>query len=1120
MRLKLLFGLAAFAFILPASAAIPATATTELVEFYNKKLDHYFVTVEPKEIQDLDSGVHEGWARTGYRFLVIKAGSAYPESVPVCRFYGRPEAELDSHFYSAKVSECQEVKDKFSHAWQLESDEVFRAFLVDPMTGKCPTDASPVYRLWNQRPDVNHRYSDQISVYQEMVNKAYKGEGDGNPALPVAFCAAGGSVVPAPPPGSPTCTITGSSSTPPLGSTLTLNAACTDAPTGFNWVGCTSTTSQCKVSQATAGTASYSVTATNAAGTGSPVTLNVTWGGATGALPQCSIFGSSGKPTTGGTLTLSASCSQTPTSYQWTECDYVLQQNCAVIATCSPTLSTCAVSSNQSGFARYAVAGVNGIGTGPRVGLDVEWTTGGGNPPGSVPSCSVISSNATPVVGNSIVLSANCSGSPATFAWTGVSCSGIQCSTSSPSPGPQTYTVTASNASGSGNPASLTVEWLSSPAPSCTLSTGNPTPTVGQTITINASCSGSPTSYAWAGCSGSGASCTDAATGAGAKSYALVASNGNGPGQQANLVVNWQAAASAPPVCSVTPSNPSPFVGQQVTLTANCSNNPTSYAWTNCSSSASTCVATSGGAGAQAYSATATNGFGSSTPASTVVNWQASSGGSGLCSAYSNVINLSTSWGDNSPIDTYSNGGFPGDGVVVVSFVAPLTYSSYANAGSTQVAEHQGVAATRQITLSRSACDFRTPDPSGANGPYALGNGNTATVVWNVGAGSAPLTPGETYYVSIRNWSLDLNNGTGGISCLAAGGGFGACNARIQFNWPSGGSGTPPPPPPGAAPSCSLSPSNASPTAGQLMTISASCSDSPTSYAWTGCAGSGASCTDTAANAGAKSYTLVASNNFGAGPQANLNVNWQAPPTAAPVCSVVASPTSAFVGGSAILTATCSNAPTSYAWTNCSSTSATCVATSTVAGVKTYSVTGSNAVGPSVPVGVNVDWKPNSSGSDFCGSYSNVNRLATGWGDNTPIDTYANGGFPGDGVVVISFVAPSSPPSYASAGSTQVAEHLGVAATRQITISKSACDFRAPDSTGTNGPYHLGNGNTATVNWNVGAGPAPLAPGQTYYINIRNWSLDLNDGAGGISCLAPSGGFGSCNARIQFNWPK
>ncbi len=783
MRFKFLLGLVFAALSFPVPAAIATEATTELVEFYNQSLDHYFITLGPKEIQDLDAGVHPGWVRTGYRFLVVKNGDSQEGSVPVCRFYGRPEAGLDSHFYSAKASECQDVKDKFAYAWQIETEEAFRAFLVDPYTGKCPADTVPVFRLWNQRPDVNHRFTDQLTVFQAMLGLAYKAEGDGNPSQPVAFCApAGGSVVPQAPAGTPSCTITGTTATPLVGSTLTLDAICTGTPTSYAWVGCSSTSSQCKVSQATPGAAGYAVTASNAAGTGSGVTLNVTWQAAGGALPLCTISGSTSTPTVGGVLGLTANCSQSPTSYQWLNCNYLVQEICIVIPSCSPSQKTCSVTSGQTGFARYAVAGVNGAGAvGPRAAFDAEWKSGGGGggttppPPGNVPSCTVYASNSGPVAGESIVLSASCSGSPTNYSWVGVACSAIQCSTSSSVTGPKTFTVTASNALGSSSPASITVEWQSSPAPVCSLSTNNPTPTIGQTITINSSCTGSPTGYAWNGCTGSDASCTDAATVAGAKSYALSASNGNGLGPQAGLVVNWQTPPTAAPVCSVTASNQSPFVGQSVTLSASCSNSPTSYAWTNCNSSSSTCVATSAAEGAQTYSVIASNGIGPSAPAQTGVNWQASVGGSDFCGSYRGVNRISKSWGDSSPIYTPKHGGFDAEGVVVVSFTAPATPASYGSPGSTVVAEYQGPPTFRQVTISRSACDFRPSDPSGANGPYTVGNGSSVTITWNVGNGNAPLTPGETYFVNVRNWSIDNEANL----CTT-----GSCEAIIQMNWP------------------------------------------------------------------------------------------------------------------------------------------------------------------------------------------------------------------------------------------------------------------------------------------------------------------------------------------------
>ena len=58
--------------------------------------------------------------------------------------------------------------------------------------------------------------------------------------------------------------------------------------------------------------------------------------------------------------------------------------------------------------------------------------------------------------------------------------------------------------------------------------------------------------------------------------------------------------------------------------------------------------------------------------------------------------------------------------MIVVSFVAPAVPTSYNASGSTQVAEYNGVPTFRQITLSKSSCDFRTTDPTGASGPYTM----------------------------------------------------------------------------------------------------------------------------------------------------------------------------------------------------------------------------------------------------------------------------------------------------------------------------------------------------------------------------------------------------------------
>ena len=55
----LVLALAAFG----ARAAIPASEQVTAVEYYHVALDHYFISADPKEISDLDTGVHTGWAQ-------------------------------------------------------------------------------------------------------------------------------------------------------------------------------------------------------------------------------------------------------------------------------------------------------------------------------------------------------------------------------------------------------------------------------------------------------------------------------------------------------------------------------------------------------------------------------------------------------------------------------------------------------------------------------------------------------------------------------------------------------------------------------------------------------------------------------------------------------------------------------------------------------------------------------------------------------------------------------------------------------------------------------------------------------------------------------------------------
>lgn len=146
------------------------------VEYYRAGADHYFVTADPAEISLLDSGAMAGWTKTGASFGVTPP--ALSVGSPVCRFYGLPEAGLDSHFFSGSAEECAAVRSRFAASWELESPNVF-GVVLPAMDGSCPSNLKPVYRLFNNRVDANHRYTTSLAIRYDFVLKGWTAEGYG-----------------------------------------------------------------------------------------------------------------------------------------------------------------------------------------------------------------------------------------------------------------------------------------------------------------------------------------------------------------------------------------------------------------------------------------------------------------------------------------------------------------------------------------------------------------------------------------------------------------------------------------------------------------------------------------------------------------------------------------------------------------------------------------------------------------------------------------------------------------------------------------------------------------------------------------------------------------------------
>ena len=177
--------------VLVAILAFPASAYT-VVEYYNANLDHYFMTPLPAEISALDSGSIAGWTRTGLVFdaFASVAAAAGAAVNPVCRFYIPPQ-HGDSHFFSASPDECQAVLAKIAtdpnfSGYVYETPAEFYIALPDTTTGICPSGTAPVYRLWNDRADSNHRYTADLPTRNAMIARGYVPEGYG--PMGVAMC--------------------------------------------------------------------------------------------------------------------------------------------------------------------------------------------------------------------------------------------------------------------------------------------------------------------------------------------------------------------------------------------------------------------------------------------------------------------------------------------------------------------------------------------------------------------------------------------------------------------------------------------------------------------------------------------------------------------------------------------------------------------------------------------------------------------------------------------------------------------------------------------------------------------------------------------------------------------
>lgn len=164
--------------MLDAGAAVRAVsggaAISTVVEYYHAALDHYFISWLPEEIAALDAGTTiQGWTRTGRTFKTWTAPGVGTSSQ--CRYY-IPPALGNSHFFGRDIVECEQTSMQFP-ALVFEAQGIMHMQL--PSQGICPAGTVPMYRVYSNRADANHRYLTDKALRDQMVAKGWVAEGEG-----------------------------------------------------------------------------------------------------------------------------------------------------------------------------------------------------------------------------------------------------------------------------------------------------------------------------------------------------------------------------------------------------------------------------------------------------------------------------------------------------------------------------------------------------------------------------------------------------------------------------------------------------------------------------------------------------------------------------------------------------------------------------------------------------------------------------------------------------------------------------------------------------------------------------------------------------------------------------
>ncbi len=165
----------------------PVGVAKTMTEYYYAPVDYYFITSRNADKTVLDATA--GWSRTGKSFTVLANNDAGTKGIT--RYYFDKVAKAGargSHFYTllnADVASLNALNVGNTQAPGKPYNEGIDSYTYLPSVtgvgGSCSGSLIPVYRLFRGQTkfpdDPNHRFTSDLSVYNDFVSKGWDGEG-------------------------------------------------------------------------------------------------------------------------------------------------------------------------------------------------------------------------------------------------------------------------------------------------------------------------------------------------------------------------------------------------------------------------------------------------------------------------------------------------------------------------------------------------------------------------------------------------------------------------------------------------------------------------------------------------------------------------------------------------------------------------------------------------------------------------------------------------------------------------------------------------------------------------------------------------------------------------------